>query len=151
MHCLSKIYIACVRTLKAFFNEHTYLFFCIFLFSCFNNIFGSSEFIQQYLYCYVYITMALNATMKYTVYEIYPGKQLSMRDIKILSILLHLRKFPTKVYLYLIALSMCNSVECKIQFTVHWLRYSTTPNATILFTNKLQAINITYIFVANLT
>ena len=39
------------------------------------------------------------------------------KDIKIRLILLHLRKsFPTKIFLYLIEISICNSAICKINF-----------------------------------
>ena len=34
----------------------------------------------------------------------------------------------------------------KMQLTGHWLRYSTSPNVTTLFTEKSQAINFAFIF-----
>ena len=82
------------------------------------------------------------ARMKYTVYEMYTEK---MNNIKIPLILLHLKK-SNKSILYLIELPICNSAKCKIQFKGHWLLYSTTPNATTLFTDKTQAIKFTFIF-----
>ena len=49
---------------------------------------------------------------------------------------------------HLIELPICNSAECKIKFTGHWLRYSTTPNVPTLFTQSSQAKNLAFIFFA---
>ena len=68
--------------------------------------------------------------------RIYPDKN-KLNGIKIILILLHLRKqFRTKVFLYLIELPICNSAKCKMKFTGHWLRYSTTPDVTTFFTES---------------
>ena len=57
-------------------------------------------------------------------------------------------KFPNKVILYLIELPICHSVKCKMKFTGHWLRYSTTPNVPTLFTPSSHANNLAFIFFA---
>ena len=56
------------------------------------------------------------------------------------------------MFLYLVVLPISNSATCKMKFTGHWLRYSTTPNVTTIFTESSQAIQFAFIFLAaNLT
>ena len=50
---------------------------------------------------------------------------------------------PFSIYLYLIELPIS-----KINFTGHWLRYSTTPNVTNIFTESSQAIKVALILFA---
>ena len=58
-----------------------------------------------------------------------------LKDIKIILILLHLRKwFPT------IEIPICNSAKCKMKFIGHWLQYSTKPNVTTLTNNYFAFI-----------
>ena len=45
-------------------------------------------------------------------------------------------------------LPLCNAVKCKMKFTGHWFRYSTTPNVPTLSTQSSQAINLALIFFA---
>ena len=51
-----------------------------------------------------------------------------------------------KAFSYLIELPICNLAKCKIKFTGHWLRYSTTPNVLTLFTQSSQAKNLAFLF-----
>ena len=51
-------------------------------------------------------------------------------------------KYSNNLFLSLIELSLCNSPKCKLKFTGHWLRYSTTPNVPTLFTQSSQAKNL---------
>ena len=52
----------------------------------------------------------------------------------------------------LIEIPKGNSAKYKMKFMGHWLRYSTTPNVTTLYTESSQAIKLSCIFVAaNLT
>ena len=83
--------------------------------------------------------------------QLYSEKQ--MKDIKIISTKLHLRKtYPNRELLYLMELPICKSATCKVKFTGHWLRYSTTPNVSTTFTESTQAIKFAFIFFsANLT
>ena len=83
--------------------------------------------------------------------KVYSEKQL--KDIKILLTLSHLGiEFSNKLFLSLIELSLCNSPKCKLKFTGHWLRYSTTPNVPTLSTQSSQAKNLALsIFVETFT
>ena len=85
------------------------------------------------------------------IYIIYSEKQ--MKDIKIILTIWHLGiLFSNKVSLYLIELSLCNSPNCKMKFTGHWVLYSTTPNVLTLSTQSSQARNLApEIFAATLT
>ena len=56
--------------------------------------------------------------------------------------------FLNKVFSYQIELPICNLAQCKIKFTGHWLRYSTTPNEQTLFTQSSQAKNLALLFFA---
>ena len=80
-----------------------------------------------------------------------------LKDIKIiLTILLLRKKNPNRVFLYLIEPPICNSAKCKVKFTTHWLRYSSTPNVSILFsyTHSVHSQTIKFafiVFAANLS
>ena len=60
--------------------------------------------------------------------------------------------FQTNYFRTLIDLSLYNSPKCKLKFTGHWLRYSTTPNVPTLSTQSSQVKNLALsIFAATFT
>ena len=72
-----------------------------------------------------------------------------LKDIKIqiLLFLLHLRISNQSIFESDITTNMqFSKVQNAIYFKGHWLRYSTTPSVTTLFSEKSQAMNFAFIF-----
>ena len=51
---------------------------------------------------------------------------------------------PIEICKHLIVLRVRNFSGCKMQFTLHWLQYSTAPNALTLYNKTSQKIKIVF-------
>ena len=70
---------------------------------------------------------------------IYSEKQL--KDIKKSVIFLTFAKIHT----YLIVLSICSFSGCKMQFTLHWLQYTTAPNVLTFYIKTYTTLKLSFI------